>query len=140
METKNRIVKTTEENCHNTLEERLVEQDKISFKAGMEEEASGGHNSISFLEGYQEGEKLGKAEEREKVLDEIQAGVVSVAGLIEKARQEVAREIFEKIEKKWGYFTEKLEKVIVDDGGYYGQANSMKDWQSLKDRFLKEEK
>lgn len=31
----------------------------ISFKAGMEEETKGGHNSISYLEGYQEGEKKG---------------------------------------------------------------------------------
>jgi len=32
-----RIVKTTEENCHNTLEERLAEQDRISFKAGRQD-------------------------------------------------------------------------------------------------------
>lgn len=37
----------------------LKAQDKISFKAGGEEEAKGGHNSISFLEGYQEGKKAG---------------------------------------------------------------------------------
>ena len=37
MEAKDRIVKTNEYNCHNTLEERLAEQDKISFKAGREE-------------------------------------------------------------------------------------------------------
>ena len=34
---KDRIVKTDEENCHNTLEERLAEQDHISFKAGIKE-------------------------------------------------------------------------------------------------------
>lgn len=36
MEAKDRITKTTEENCHNTLEERLAEQDRISYKAGYE--------------------------------------------------------------------------------------------------------
>ena len=37
----------------------LEAQAEISFKMGMEEEASGGCNSISYLEGYQEGEKAG---------------------------------------------------------------------------------
>ena len=37
MKAEDRVVKTTEENCHNTLEERLSEQDRISFKAGMRE-------------------------------------------------------------------------------------------------------
>jgi len=36
MEDKDRIIKTTEENCHNTLEERLAEQDRISFKVGKQ--------------------------------------------------------------------------------------------------------
>ena len=35
MEAKDRIVKTTEENYHNTLEERVAEQDRLSFKAGI---------------------------------------------------------------------------------------------------------
>ena len=37
----------------------LKAQAEISFKAGGEEEAKGGHNSISFLEGYQEGKRAG---------------------------------------------------------------------------------
>lgn len=37
--------------------------------------------------------KQAKVAERKKVLDEIQAGAVSVAGLIEKARQEIAEDI-----------------------------------------------
>ena len=41
MKAENRIVKTTEENCHNTLEERLAEQDRISFKAGYKEALEG---------------------------------------------------------------------------------------------------
>jgi len=39
MRTKDRIVKTTEMNCHNTLEERLAEQDRISFEEGTNEVA-----------------------------------------------------------------------------------------------------
>lgn len=37
MKAKDRIVKTTEENCHNTLDERLAEQDELSFPLGVEE-------------------------------------------------------------------------------------------------------
>jgi len=29
------IIQTNEENCHNTLEERLLEQTKVSFRAGV---------------------------------------------------------------------------------------------------------
>lgn len=36
MKSEDTIVKTTEMNCHNTLEERLSEQAQISFKAGIE--------------------------------------------------------------------------------------------------------
>lgn len=32
---------------------------EISFKAGMEEEAKGGTNSLSYLKGVQDGEKIG---------------------------------------------------------------------------------
>ena len=37
MEAKDTVTKTTENNCYNTLEERLAEQDKISFTAGIRE-------------------------------------------------------------------------------------------------------
>ena len=37
MVAKDRIIKTNIYNCHNTLEERLAEQDGISFKAGIRE-------------------------------------------------------------------------------------------------------
>lgn len=36
-EAKSRIVKTNASNYYNTLEERLAEQDKISFRAGINE-------------------------------------------------------------------------------------------------------
>lgn len=42
-----------------TLTELLNKQAEISFKAGMKEEAKGGHNSISFLDGYKEGKQAG---------------------------------------------------------------------------------
>ena len=34
MKAKDTITQTNEENCHNTLEERLAEQAEISFKMG----------------------------------------------------------------------------------------------------------
>lgn len=37
MKAEDTIIKTTDYNCHNTLEERLSEQAKVSFKAGYEE-------------------------------------------------------------------------------------------------------
>lgn len=76
-----------------------------------------------------------KIEEREKVLNEIQAGAVSVAGLIEKARQEVAKEIFEEIDKELDLWEDLSVKT-------HHQAAIVKTnwWQALKDRFLKEEK
>lgn len=37
----------------------LEAQAEISFKAGREEEAKGGHNSISYLEGYKAGKQEG---------------------------------------------------------------------------------
>jgi len=37
MEAKDTITQTTEENCHNTLEKRLLEQAEISFNAGARE-------------------------------------------------------------------------------------------------------
>lgn len=36
-----------------------IDQAEISFKLGQEEEAKGGHNSISYLEGEQDGYKKG---------------------------------------------------------------------------------
>ena len=36
MGAKGTVIKTNEENCHNTLEERLDEQARASFKAGQE--------------------------------------------------------------------------------------------------------
>jgi len=38
MEAEGTVTKTNVYNCHNTLEERLLEQAEISFKAGKEEE------------------------------------------------------------------------------------------------------
>ena len=35
MEAKDTIINTNTDNCHNTLEERLAEQAKVSFRAGM---------------------------------------------------------------------------------------------------------
>jgi len=88
-----------------------------------------------------------KEEERKKVLNDIQAGAVSVANLIEKARQEtdaisytqgvldgekkVAREIFEEIEHFGNMSKEELEKsqfIIIIPRDCL---------QSLKDKFLK---
>ena len=47
LEAKDRIVKTTEENCHNTLEERLVEQDRISFPAGEKQGIEKGRREVA---------------------------------------------------------------------------------------------
>jgi len=41
----------------NTIKQLLKTQAEISFKGGMEEEARGGHNSISYLEGLRDGDK-----------------------------------------------------------------------------------
>lgn len=37
MKASDTVIKTNEENCHNTLEERLAEQAELSFKAGIKE-------------------------------------------------------------------------------------------------------
>ncbi len=50
------------------------------FKAGMQEEASGGHNSISYLEGHQEGEKAGT----EEVLDFVKSYIDNEGRIVEK--------------------------------------------------------
>ena len=43
------------------------------------------------------------------------------------------RQIMEWIEKEFGYFTDKgLEKIVIDDYGYYGREGSMAKWQELK--------
>ena len=73
-------------------------------------------------------------------LEDIARGVARhTEDRIQQAKAEVAKEIFEEIEKKWGYFTYKLEKIIIDDSGYYGRPNSIKDWQSLKSKYIKED-
>jgi len=35
MKAENTVIQTTEDNCHNTTEERLLEQAETSFKAGV---------------------------------------------------------------------------------------------------------
>ena len=51
MEAKNTVVKTTVYNCHNTLEERLLEQAKVSFKAGEKQGIQeGGMEVVEWLE------------------------------------------------------------------------------------------
>lgn len=39
------VIQTNEENCHNTLEERLLEQANTSFKAGKVK-------AVGFIESY----------------------------------------------------------------------------------------
>jgi len=64
------------------------EQYKMNIQQAQQET-----DAISYTQGVLDGGKKAKAE----VLDEIQAGAVSVAGLIEKAKEETAREIFEEL-------------------------------------------
>ncbi len=45
MKAEDTVIMTTEENCHNTLEERLLEQAKISFKAGKQK-------AVEFIGSY----------------------------------------------------------------------------------------
>lgn len=73
----------------------------------------------------------GRQDERKKLITEIQAGAVSVAGLIEKARQEVAREIVEEIEE---YFNDRDKRSVLILQSYPASAW----WESLKSRFLKD--
>ena len=54
-------------------------QAEISFKAGREEEAKGGHNSISYLEGYQEGKKV---EGIKKVIEAVKPLLEEIDGLV----------------------------------------------------------
>ena len=43
--------------------------------------------------------------------------------------------IFEEIEKRFGYFSDRgLEKIIIDDGGYYGKPGSLKKYEALKSK------
>ena len=56
MEAKDTVTKTTVYNCHNTVEERLLEQAEISFKAGREA-------------GYWEGRELGLRDGRREVVE-----------------------------------------------------------------------
>lgn len=58
-------------------------------------------------------------------------------------RREVAEEIFREIEKTFGYYAAPKQKatlckIIIDEDGYFGRPGSLKEWQALKDRFLKE--
>jgi hypothetical protein len=61
----------------------------------------------------------------------------------EQARQDTAREIFEEIEQIFGWLTldgygkKHLEKIIVDDVGYYGEEGSLSKWESLKAKYIK---
>jgi len=52
------------------------------------------------------------------------------------------REAVEWIEKEFGYFTDEgLAKIIVDDGGYYGEEGSIKKYQAQKRKWgIKNEK
>ena len=58
--------------------------------------------------------------------------------------QQTVTEIFEAIENTFGWLTidgygkKNLEKIIVDDTGYYGEEGSLAKWQSLKSHFLEE--
>ena len=51
MGAKETVTKTTEENCHNTLEERLSEQKEISFKAGMKEVVEFAETNVLNIKG-----------------------------------------------------------------------------------------
>ena len=56
--------------------------------------------------------KQAKAEEREKVLDEIQAGAVSVATLVEKARAEGIRKVVEFLHRQGAVWVDKNYAII----------------------------
>jgi len=64
-------------------------QAEISFKAGMEEEAKGGTNAISYLTGLQDGEKKGM----QKVVGFIGNNSAKIWDDIDDARIVVAYEI-----------------------------------------------
>jgi len=50
----------------------------------------------------------------------------------ELARKEGIKEVVDWIKKEFGYYLDKgkLEKIIIDDNGYFGQAGSIKKWQT----------
>lgn len=76
----------------------------IFFKAGQEEEAKGGHNSISYLEGVEEGEQRG------------------------------IRKVVEFIHEEFGGYTRaiadggELINIIIDNN--YGEDGSLERWQA----------
>ena len=48
MEAKDTVLETNIYNCHNTLEERLLEQAEVSFKAGIREVVEWIYEQIAF--------------------------------------------------------------------------------------------
>ncbi len=47
--------------------------------------------------------------------------------------KEGRREVVEFVEREYGYFTDDgLAKIIIDDGGYYGDKGSIAKWKSRK--------
>jgi len=57
---------------------------------------------------------------------------VPVSKFIEQGRKEVVGWI----EKEFGYFIDEgLAKIIVDDGGYYGEEGSIKKYQAQKKKW-----
>ena len=59
MEARDTVTKTTEDNCHNTLEERLLEQAGISFKVGYNKRDSEFVYNPDYLD-FQKGVKTGR--------------------------------------------------------------------------------
>ncbi len=65
MEAKDTVInlgKTDNESLKIMMEKILLHQAELAFKAGMEEEAKGGTNSLSYLKGVEDGERRGRKE------------------------------------------------------------------------------
>lgn len=91
MKAEERIVKTTEENCHNTLEERLAEQDRISFKAGREAERE-------FILQNTDGDKRARLEGIKEVVEWSDGPCPHYRGL---GKRECDK-CWQALKKKWG--------------------------------------
>jgi len=111
------------------------EIDAIDIRCGQHEVEEGKPNSPHYYE-----KQLLIAQAKHTGDIAYQAGVDSMLteegvklamdSMCRRERQAARMEVVKWVEKQFGYFTDEgLAKIIIDDGGYYGQPGSIKKWQ-----------
>ena len=79
------------------------------------------------------------AEERMEEGKEMVNYAVRMDALYQQIFKLGIQEAVEWIEKEFGYFTDGgLEKIIIDDGGYYGKEGSIKKYQAKLEEWREE--